>query len=83
MKAITLVLAFMLWGCSPLYRVPDSQLLSLTPEQITALKDAGRVVRACLQFGGPPASGTGTILILPATDDTTVVFGPDCHPVAK
>lgn len=73
-------------GCvTPLQRVIEKtggeQLLQMDEKQITAWKNAGHAVRACLQINGPPATGSGTIMITPATDTQPVNFGTDCHPI--
>ena len=81
MKKLIMGLALIfLNGCAAqLARVPADQLSGLSADQIKALKDAGQKVRACLEVGGPPIAGAGTILILPGDDTQTYVFGPDCH----
>lgn len=73
-------------GCgSPLQQVIEKtsgeQLLQMNESQINAWKNAGHAVRACLQINGPPAAGSGTIMIVPATDTQPVNFGNDCHPI--
>ena len=80
MKAAILgMLIVMVTGCSPLANVPHEQLSGLSADQITALTNAGPKVRACLQVGGPPVGGAGTILIVPGDDAGVYQFGPDCH----
>ena len=69
-------------GCSsPLQQLSGDQLAALPADRIAALRDAGQVIRACLQLNGPPPAGSGTLLILPATDTAPINFSSDCHPL--
>lgn len=80
------ILIALVAGCSsPLQKIIEKtageQLLQMDEKQITAWKNAGHSVRACLQINGPPVAGSGTIMITPATDTQPVNFGNDCHPI--
>lgn len=82
---LALFLAMGFEGCtnSTLDRVRQADLVNLSPDQIQALDAAGQAVVACLQIGGPPPLGSGSILVVPKQAAGSVEFAADCHPTTK
>lgn len=69
-------------GCSPLLRVEDKDLLTLTPVQIQALDAAGQSVLVCIQgtMAGMGGTGSANVIAVPKTATGTAKFSVDCHP---
>ena len=51
----------------------------LSPEQITALDQAGHAVITCLIVGGPPVGGRTLFLIIPKDRLASIKLSPDCQ----
>lgn len=76
---IALVLS-MTQGCMLMMAAKVRSIEDLSPEQITALREANMDIYGCFQVGGPPPIGNTTLIIMPKdTMFTRLAFLPNCQ----
>ena len=63
------------------FGLTPSQVLSMTPEQIQALKDQNFKIWTCSRLGGPPPVGNSILIIVPKDSSVQYRFTADCLPM--
>lgn len=75
---VAILILAMCSGCIAAMAARSQELKDLSPEQITALKDANLDLYGCFQLGGPPPIGATTFIVMPKGHKVDVSFLPNC-----